>query len=103
MLVRDERVAAALWAVLAHTGTISIASYSADWNHYTWWSQATFTTYALMAILGLDSYYFWFFESLQIQVITAVALMSYTNCDVSQSRAVLQKISVLISISFLGV
>lgn len=32
-------------------------------------------------MIGLETHYFFFFESLQLQVITSVILMSYANCD----------------------
>lgn len=35
----------------------------------------------MLGIIGLETHYFFFFQSLQLQVITSVILMSYSDCD----------------------
>jgi len=70
-----------LWAILFNVEMIAIASFSADFNHYTWWSQATFAVYALLGVCGIETYYFFFFQSLQLSVESSVVLMSYADCD----------------------
>jgi hypothetical protein len=85
MLGVPRSVAAVIWMVVAHIQFVGIAAYSADWNHYTWWYQATYTVYALLSILNFDRYYFFFFQCLAIQVIFAVLLMSFVNCVVFET------------------
>lgn len=83
-------------------GFVGIAAYSADWDHFTWWFQATFTVVGLLAIVGLDAYIFFFFQvhsprvlraaflrivltsqqCLAIQVVSSVILMSVVDCGV---------------------
>lgn len=62
MLGVPRNVAAAIWMGVVVTGFVGIAAYSADWDHFTWWFQATFTVVGLVAIVGLDAYIFFFFQ-----------------------------------------
>lgn len=79
--ISDETVSA-FWMAMVHVGVVAIAAYSADWDHFTWWFQATFTVYAILGVVGVEVYYFFFFQSLQLQIISAVLLMSLANCEV---------------------
>lgn len=82
MLGIPRTTAAIVWTVVNIVTTVGIAAYSADWDHFTWWYQATFCTVALLAIVGLDAYLFFFFQGLSLQVISAVILMSIVDCTV---------------------
>ena len=62
MLGVPRNVVAAIWMGVVVMGFVGIAAYSADWDHFTWWFQATFTVVGLLAIVGLDAYIFFFFQ-----------------------------------------
>ena len=40
----------------------ALAAGEADYVHFTWWSQATFTAYSVLGILGIEAEV-WFFAS----------------------------------------
>ena len=80
----SRNVAAVIWTVFLHLGFVEIAAYSADWNHYTAWYQASFTTFAFFAIFQLDVYYGFFYLCLSVQVMNSARFVSgmYTRGDV---------------------
>jgi hypothetical protein len=61
------------------TAVISIAE---DYNHFTWWSLATFDGICILGVFDLDIYFFYYFETIQILVIISVILMAYLRCTV---------------------
>jgi hypothetical protein len=57
----------------------------ADFQHFTWWSLASFAVYSQLAVAGYDVPFFWLFQCLQLQVVFAVLLMAFVDCDVFET------------------
>lgn len=57
----------------------------ADFEHFTWWSLASFAVYSQLAVAGYDAPFFWLFQCLQLQVVFAVLLMAFVDCDVFET------------------
>lgn len=59
-----------------------------DFTHFTWWSLTAFLGYAGTAIWGYDHIFFWFFISIQINVIVGVLGMSFVGqCELLKNAA----------------
>ena len=78
----SEGAAGGVWGLLAILSTTGIAGYSANWDHFTWWYQATFDAIAIAGSLGFAEQYFFFFQTLSCLIITSVYLMSIYECTV---------------------
>ena len=61
--VTSDQLRRMSWTTIANVGVIGMAAYGADFDHYTWWSQATFTTFAILGVIGLETQYFFFFQA----------------------------------------
>ena len=68
------------WGVLSCVLWICIFSLS-NFTHFTWWSIASFSVYSLLGALDVEYYFYWFFLSIQINVISGVLVMSIKTCD----------------------
>jgi hypothetical protein len=77
-----DHVVASLWLVVFVVTVTAIATYSADWDHYTWWYQATFAADAFLGIFGLDVYLVFFFQNTTLIIIASVGLMAWKDCGV---------------------
>ena len=59
-----------------------IASMGADFEHFTWWSIASFSLYGSLYAIDYQRHFFWTFMTVQILVISGVIIMGATSCDV---------------------
>jgi hypothetical protein len=71
-----------LWTATSYIVIVSLTTYVADYNHYTWVNIGAWGAYSLASVLGLGPLLFFFFMSMQSQVILGVILLSLSNCYV---------------------
>ena len=50
---------------------------SANYDHYTWWSIASFSVYALLGLGDVEQLYFWLIVGIQIQVVLGKSITLY--------------------------
>ena len=55
--------------------------FQSDLTHFTWFSLLLFSIYCWFIALGIDDDHFYWFETVQIIVISGVLVMSATECD----------------------
>ena len=75
-----DRIRRSLWGILSITLWICIFILS-DYSHFTWWSITSFAAYALLGVFDSEYYFYWFFLSIQTNVIAGVLVMSIKTCD----------------------
>lgn len=80
--VQSAAAVQVLWTTTAYLILISLVTYVADYNHYTWINIGCWGAYALAATLGLDVLFYWVFLSMQTQVGLGVITMSFAQCTV---------------------
>ena len=74
-------------------GLVSIVLFLAlinlhDYTHFTWWSLTAFFGYAISGTLSIEYLFFWYFVSIQANVITGVLAMSFIGrCRLLQDAA----------------
>lgn len=81
MLFNQDKIVPVVWTLLSHLIFVSLATYTADYRHFTWDNIAAWGVYALLGVLEIDGLVFFIFVSMQTQVILGVVLMSATGCS----------------------
>lgn len=71
-----------MWGYVFHVVTMSVASFSPNFEHFTWISLAAIGAYAALACCRLEEHYYWTIVTVDVIVILGVTLMSQLKCDV---------------------
>jgi len=71
-----------MWGYVFHAVTMAIASFSPDFEHFTWISIAAMGVYSALACRGMEHHYYWVIVPILVVVILGVTFMSQLRCDV---------------------
>lgn len=71
-----------LWRITTAVVVAAIGSLGADFEHFTWWAIAWWAIFGMLEELGYGRYAFWFFQTIQLLVISGVVIMGAMACTV---------------------